>query len=369
MAKKNDDFLAKIKASTNKSIEKKKKPNPHKQDTVFGTSKILNFSNIPVNLIEPNPKNPRSDFDEVALNELATSLKVHGLVQPITVRNMGNQKYQLISGERRWRASKIANLEKIPAYIRKVDNDQEMLEMALVENIQRENLNPVEVAFTYDRLLKECNLTHDELAERLGKARTTITHKLGLLELPSEVIIALRDKVIYEGHAKAIKGLSKRKNQEFVLGQITLNDLSVRETEKLVNNIKDGLLELPPGIVNELKAGKIKVGHAMALCALANIDDQLYVLGEIKRATLSVEKTEELVERMNKKSNVKPKKKRLDPNKDFVDKCKRKISEAFGSMVDMKLNDKGKGKVTITIQDNDALEFIMERIDILLEGK
>jgi len=326
-------------------------------------------ANIPVKAIEANPFNPRKDFNEAALKELATSLKVHGLVQPITVRTMGTGNYQLISGERRWRASQMAGLEEIPAYIRAVENDQEMLEMALVENIQRENLNPVEVAITYDRLLKECNLTHDKLAERLGKARTTITHKLGLLELPPEVIVALRDKVISEGHAKAIKGLSNHKNQEFALGQIRLNDLSVRETEKLVSNIKNGLLELPPDVIDALKEGEIKVGHAMALCELVNIEDQIYVLKEIKRMTLSVERTEEFVERMNKKGSKTSKSKRKNPHEEILGKYKDKASAAFGMKVDLKTDISGKGKLIIPFKNYRILDDIMEKIDVISKQK
>jgi len=258
-------------------------------------------ANIPVKAIEANPFNPRTDFNEEALKELAASLKVHGLVQPITVRSMATGKYQLISGERRWRASQMAGLTEIPAYIRAVENDQEMLEMALVENIQRENLNPVEVAITYKRLMRECNLTHDDLAERLGKGRTTITHKMGLLELPPDIVTALRDREISEGHAKAMKGLEYIEEQLYVLSEIRKNDLSVRATEKLVSGIKD-------------------------------------------------------------RGPAKSKTKKTNPYATEIRQIEDQISEFFGVKVQVQSNEKGKGKVTIPFGSFRKLDDLMNRI-------
>ena len=183
--------------------------------------------------VEVNPFQPRSDFDEEALQELANSLKVHGLIQPITVRRMGNDQYQLISGERRLRASKIAGLKEVPAYIR-IANDQEMLEMALVENIQRESLNPVEIAITYQRLIDECALTHENLADRVGKNRSSVTNYLRLLKLPPDVQKALKKGKISMGHARALAGVNELGVQLSLLKEIIKNGLSVREVEALV---------------------------------------------------------------------------------------------------------------------------------------
>jgi len=258
MAKKLD--VNAMKANLRGTIKKKPRVSfiPVGEDREVVKELANTVANIPIKAIEANPFNPRTDFDETALEELAASLKVHGLVQPITVRSMTSGSYQLISGERRWRAAQMAGLEEIPAYIRAVENDQEMLEMALVENIQRENLNPVEVAITYKRLMRECNLTHDDLAQRLGKGRTTITNKMGLLELPPDIVKALRDRSLSEGHAKVIKGLNHIEEQLFVLKEIQKNDLSVRATEKLVAGLKSQKTLSPKGKKETLYAEEIK---------------------------------------------------------------------------------------------------------------
>lgn len=188
---------------------------------------------IPVSQIEVNPYQPRKEFDETALQELSESIKVHGLIQPITLRRLSGKEYQLISGERRLRASKMAGLEEVPAYIR-LANDQEMIEMALVENIQREDLNPVEVAITYQRLIDECNLTHELMADRVGKKRSTITNFLGMLRLPPQIQSALKDKRISMGHAKALRGIDDIALQLSLFNEILTKGLSVRDTEELV---------------------------------------------------------------------------------------------------------------------------------------
>ncbi len=301
MAKKLD--LDKMKSNLRGNIKRKSRvsfiPTPAEQETVKELANSV--ANIAIASIEANPFNPRTDFNEDALKELAVSLKVHGLVQPITVRKMPSGNYQLIAGERRWRASQMAGLEEIPAYIRAVDNDQEMLEMALVENIQRENLNPVEVAITYKRLMRECNLTHEDLANRLGKGRTTITNKMGLLELPPDIVTALRDKQISEGHAKAIKGLEYIEEQLFVLSEIKKNDLSVRATEKLVASIKD-------------------------------------------------------------RSPSKSKTKQANPYAEEIRKIEDEISSFFGVKVQIKADKKGKGKVVIPFGTYRKLDELMNRI-------
>lgn len=201
--------------------------------TTNADPKPANATNeILISQIEANPFQPRTEFEENALNELAESIKVHGVIQPITVRKMGYDTYQIISGERRTRASIIAGLTKIPAYVR-VANDQEMLEMALIENIQREELNPIEISLSYKRLIDECNLKQDELGERVGKNRSTVNNYLRLLRLPEKVQLALKEKAISMGHARAIINIDDPQKQEWMLEQMLANELSVRDVEGL----------------------------------------------------------------------------------------------------------------------------------------
>lgn len=188
---------------------------------------------IPIDEISVNPYQPRVDFDQEALEELAQSIRMHGIIQPLTVRRLGENSYQLITGERRLRAAKMAGLKAVPAYIR-VANDQGMLEMAIVENIQRADLNAMEMAFSLQRLIEECKLTHEQLSLRVGKQRSTVTNFLRLLKLPPQVQQALRNEEISMGHARAIAGLEEISSQLMVLGEVTSKELSVRETEKLV---------------------------------------------------------------------------------------------------------------------------------------
>jgi len=188
---------------------------------------------ISVEEIEVNPFQPRTHFDQGALEELAESIKVQGIIQPITVRKLSKNKYQLISGERRFQASKIAGLDRIPAYVRTAD-DQQMLEMALIENIQRENLNSIEIALSYQRLLTECDLKQEELGDRVGKNRTTVNNYLRLLKLPPDIQAALRDKKISMGHARAIINIDNVDLQLDIFKKIIANDLSVRKVEQLV---------------------------------------------------------------------------------------------------------------------------------------
>ena len=189
-----------------------------------------------IDFIEANPFQPRTDFDENALNELAESIKVQGVIQPVTVRKMGRDKYQLISGERRLRASKLAGLKTIPVYIR-VANDEQMLEMALIENTHREGLNAIEVALSYQRLIEECNITQEELSEKVGKDRSTVTNFLRLLKLPPEVQVALRDGFISMGQARAIINIDDKTKQLIILKEIIDKDLSVRQVEELVRSL------------------------------------------------------------------------------------------------------------------------------------
>lgn len=191
---------------------------------------------IPVNEIEVNPFQPRKDFAAEALQELVDSIKVHGIIQPVTVRKLSRNQYQLISGERRFQAARRAGLKTIPAYVRSAD-DQQMLEMALVENIQRENLNPIEIALSYQRLLSECNLKQEELGERVGKNRSTVTNYLRLLKLPPAIQIALRDARLSMGHARAIINIENPEIQLVIFKRILADDLSVRQVEEMARKL------------------------------------------------------------------------------------------------------------------------------------
>ena len=189
-----------------------------------------------IDFIEANPFQPRTDFDEAALNELAESIKIQGVIQPVTVRKMGRDKYQLISGERRLRASKMAGLKTIPVFIR-VANDEQMLEMALIENTHREGLNAIEIALSYQRLIEECNITQEQLSEKVGKDRSTVTNFLRLLKLPPEVQVALRDGFISMSQARAIINIEDKTKQLVILKEIIDKDLSVRQVEELVRSL------------------------------------------------------------------------------------------------------------------------------------
>jgi ParB family chromosome partitioning protein len=203
-----------------------------------------NLNEIPLDQIETNPFQPRQYFDQEALVELADSIKVHGIIQPITVRKLAHHQYQLISGERRFQASKLAGLTSIPAYIRTAD-DQQMLEMALIENIQRENLNPIEVALSYQRLISECNLKQEELGERVGKNRSTVTNYLRLLKLPPDIQIALRDNRLTMGHARAIINIENTDSQLYLFKKILSEDLSVRKVEELARQLMTEIKDQP----------------------------------------------------------------------------------------------------------------------------
>jgi ParB family chromosome partitioning protein len=209
-------------------------PVPETANVVAETPSLSNIAAIPMEQIETNPLNPRTDFEPTALKELSESLKVHGLIQPVTVRRMANNEYQLISGERRFRAAKLAGLLEIPAYIRLADNDQELLEMALVENIQREDLNSIEVAISYQRLMDECGLSHEQMADRVGKQRSTITNYTRLLKLPPEVQTSIKSRQITMGHARALVGVSDVALQLMLFQQIVREGLSVRDVEALI---------------------------------------------------------------------------------------------------------------------------------------
>ncbi len=191
---------------------------------------------IPIGQIETNPKQPRHDFDEQALNELAASIRIHDIIQPITVSKLPSGKYRLISGERRFRASKIAGLKDMPAYIRQAD-DQQLLELALLENLQREDLNAIEVSLSYKRMMDELNYTQEQVAERMGKERSTVANYVRLLKLPPDIQVAVRNGTVSMGHARALINVDLVDKQLYIFNEIKNKGLSVRQTEELVRKL------------------------------------------------------------------------------------------------------------------------------------
>jgi len=241
------------------NIDEEIKDNPEEVVRELSSSVAM----IPVAAVEVNPFQPRKDFDDDALAELSDSIKTYGLIQPITVRRLNDKQYQLISGERRTRAARLAGLTEIPAYIRIAD-DQGMLEMALVENIQREDLNAIEIAITYQRLVDECNITHESMSDRVGKKRSTITNYLRLLKLNPEIQQAIKLNKISMGHARALVGVNDIALQLMLFRQITKEELSVRAVEDLIRKY------------NEQKGNKSKLKNNNSLPDIyRNIQDEL----------------------------------------------------------------------------------------------
>jgi len=193
-------------------------------------------SRIPLSLIEPNPEQPRHDFDENSLSELAASLKMHDIIQPITVAKIANGKYRIIAGERRYRAAKIAGLTDVPVYIRET-KDSKVLELALLENLQREDLNAIEIALSYKQLMDELDYTQEQLAERMGKERSTVTNYIRLLKLPPDIQAAVRNGIISMGHARALINVDMVDKQLYIFNEIKNKELSVRQTEDLVRKL------------------------------------------------------------------------------------------------------------------------------------
>jgi ParB family chromosome partitioning protein len=212
---------------------------------------VTHTSRIPLKDIQVNPKQPRRDFDENALKELAESIKLHDIIQPLTVSKLANGKYQLIAGERRFRASKIAGLTDVPAYIRQA-NDQQLLELALLENLQREDLNAVEIAISYKRMMEELNYTQEQVAERMGKERSTVTNYIRLLKLPPDIQLAVRNGSLSMGHARALVTIETIDRQLFVYNEIRQKELSVRQTEELVRNMYKA--EKPGAVKSSVKS-------------------------------------------------------------------------------------------------------------------
>ena len=250
--------------------------------------------------IEVNPFQPRTQFDEESLAELADSIRVQGIIQPITVRKLSERKFQLISGERRYHASKLAGLLRIPAYVRTAD-DQQMLEMALIENIQRENLNAIEIALSYQRLLSECELRQEDLGDRVGKKRSTVTNYLRLLKLPPDVQAAIRDGKIGMGHARALVNIDNIELQLDLFKRIIKQDLSVRKVEELVKKLKSSEGELDkkekegkPTMSYELKQVQEKLSSHFGSRVLINNDKSNR--GSIKIPYLSHEDLNRILE-------------------------------------------------------------------------
>lgn len=273
------------------------------KEVVVSAMQELNLADI-----RPNPFQPRTEFDEEALNELAASIKSIGIVQPITVRSVEGGKYEIIAGERRFRASKLAGLTTVPAYIRKTEDDS-LLELALIENIQREDLNAIEVAISYQRLIDECQLTQDALSERVGKKRATIANYLRLLKLPAQIQLAIRDKKISMGHARAIIGIEDPDTQFMIFEQILKYDFSVRKVEEIVRELSNPQPEPEP-------------------------------------------EPEPVAEKPKKTNEI----------GDYIE-LQKHLSRCFDTKVELKRNENGKGKIVIAFRSDEELEKIIELLD------
>ena len=265
---------------------------------------IGNIVELDIDFIEVNPFQPRTNFSEESLRELASSIKELGIIQPITVRKLGLNKFQLVSGERRFRASKLLNLETIPAYVR-IANDQESLEMALVENIQRQDLDPIEIALSYQRLIDEINLTQEQMSERVGKKRSTIANYLRLLKLDPIIQTGMRDGFISMGHGRALITIEDQTIQLDIYEKILSKKLSVRETETLVRNFNS-----------------------------------------------------------SEDSNTSSKNEENDTTPKYIKKGINTFSEYFGHKIDVKVSKNGKGKITIPFHSEEDFN----RIKKLVEG-
>ncbi len=273
-------------------------------EIVSGTSSI---NEVLISEIEPNPDQPRKHFDAEAMLELSESIKQIGVIQPVTLRKIDNQKYQIIAGERRFRASKMAGLESIPAYIKEINNEL-MMEMALVENIQREDLNAIEVALSYQNLLELCNYTQEQLSERVGKKRTTVSNYLRLLRLPGEIQVGIKDRKIDMGHARALINVEDPVKQLNIYDQILKNNLSVRKVEELVRMANEGDDSSEEQLVTK-KEEKDKLPEEYSL-----LQERLKTLFRLKK-------------------------------------------------IDLVRNVKGKGKITIPFTNDEELERIMDVFD------
>lgn len=262
------------------------------------------INEVPIDQIEANPDQPRREFDSVALEELANSIKQLGLVQPITVRQLDEHKFQIIAGERRWRASQLAGLTAIPAYIRTI-KDENVMELALVENIQREDLNAIEIALAYEHLQEKSGLTQEKVAARVGKSRVAVTNYLRLLKLPAQVQMALQKKEIDMGHARALLSLNSRSQQIKLFHEIQKNAFSVRKVEELCQQLNNG---------EDIQTAKKKIA------AKSKLPDEFNLL-------------------------------------------KKRLSDFFNTKVQMTYGAKGKGKISIPFASEEELLHIMEVMD------
>ncbi len=262
------------------------------------------INEVPLQQIEANPNQPRREFDPVALEELASSIRQLGIVQPITLRQVDHDRFQIIAGERRWRASQLAGLTTIPAYIRTI-KDENVMEMALVENIQREDLNAIEIALAYEHLLEKSAMTQEKVAERMGKSRPAIANYLRLLKLPAQVQMALQKKEIDMGHARALLSLDSPSLQLKVFREIQKNDYTVRRVEEVCKQLKNG------------------------------------------EDVQSAKKTIAATRRLPEEYNI----------------LKDQLSQLFDTKVQMSCNDKGKGKISIPFASEEELEHIMSVLD------
>ena len=265
------------------------------------TSGSSSINEIPVDRIVPNPNQPRHEFDEDALEELAESIRQLGIVQPITLRQMDDESYEIIAGERRWRASKLAGLTTIPAYVRTA-NDENMMQMALVENIQREDLNAIEVALAYQKLIEQYHLTQEELSEKVGKRRATVANALRLLKLPAPVQLALRNKSIDQGHARAILGAQEPSVMLKLFKEVQERGYSVRQVEEMVKALNAG---------ETVKSGR----HQLS----------------------------------NRKNRL----------PEEYNELKGRLSDFFQTKVQMTCSQQGKGKITINFGNEEELEKII----------
>lgn len=253
---------------------------------------------IGLDLIEVNPKQPRRDFDDIALNELAASIKMHDIIQPLTVSRLANGKYRLIAGERRFRAAKIAGLKDLPVYIRQA-NDTELLELSLLENLQRKDLNAIEIALSYKRLMDELEYTQEQVAERMGKERTTVTNYIRLLKLPPDLQVAVRNGTITMGHARALINVDMVDKQLFIFNEIKKRDLSVRQTEELVRKLYTSAVKVAVKPVLPAALKKIEDNLASEFNTRVKLKHNKKGKGSILFEYYSVEELNALLDKLN----------------------------------------------------------------------
>jgi ParB family chromosome partitioning protein len=265
---------------------------------------VTTMQRIPVEEVESNPKQPRKDFDEQALNELAASIRLHDLVQPVTVSKLPNGKFRLISGERRWRAAKIAGLKDIPAYVRQA-NDQQLLELALLENLQREDLNAMEIALSYKRMMEELNHTQEQVAERMGKERSTVANYIRLLRLPPDIQVAVRKGEISMGHARALVNVDTIDKQLYIFNEIKTRNLSVRQTEDLVRKLYKSVPGVNPSVKNDLAPTlkKIEDNLASHLSTKVKLNHNKKGHGSISIEYFSIQDLNKILEQLGVSAN------------------------------------------------------------------